>query len=505
MKDRDLLYAALRTDFSAFIRRAFATVAPGDDYLHNWHIDAIAYHLSLAATGAIRRLIINMPPRHMKSHAASVAFPAFMLGHDPTARIVTVSYAEELAYKHSNDTRMVMGSDWYRRAFPGTVLSAVKNTQAEFATTRHGLRLATSVGGPLTGRGGNFLIIDDPQKADDGYSDAKRQQVINWYRRTANTRLDNPKTGVIIVVQQRLHEQDLSGVLLEAGGWTHLNLPAIAETTQVIPTGPDEVHVRERGDVLHPERMPLDLLQQVRSEIGEFAFAGQYQQRPAPEGGGIVKLDWFGRYKGELAPHVGDRIIQSWDLAWTASELANYSVCTTWLYRDYRLYLIDVFRKRLEMPDLVTLIPRHADAWNAEQVVLERTGVGIGLLQQFYREQDPRQERYKHHEPRDDKATRLHKVARFIADGRVYLPEQAPWLQAFERELQSFPNGKYDDQVDSLSQALLWLWHKSPPPPPGMFGRHAGPSSDGVGESRVTPISRMPDLTHRDLFRLGLP
>lgn len=499
MKDKDLYNAALRSDLSAFIRRAFATVSPGEPYLHNWHIDAIAHYLMGILTGAIMRLIITMPPRHMKSISGSVAFPAFVLGHDPAARIICVSYAEELAHKHSLDTRLVMDSPWYRRAYPGTVLSASKNTQSEFATTKQGFRMATSVGGPLTGRGGRLLIIDDPHKADDGYSEAKRQQVINWYRRTATTRLDDPKTGAIIVIQQRLHEQDLAGVLLETGGWTHLNLPAIAETTQAIPTGPDEVHVRQRGDILHPERMPLEQLEQNRAEMGELAFAGQFQQRPAPEGGGIVKLEWFRRYKGELEERVGDRIIQSWDLAWTASDLANYSVCTTWLYRNYRLYLLDVLRRRLEMPDLGALIPRHADAWGAEQIILERSGIGIGLLQQYYRELDPAQQRYKHHAPKGDKATRLHQVGRYIADGRVYLPEEAPWLDAFVRELQAFPNGKYDDQVDSLSQVLLWLWHRAPPPPSGMFGNGGGPEN-GPAESRVTVVSRMPDLTRRDLF-----
>ena len=245
MSDRRLLTAILRTDLSSFIQRAFRTVSPGDRYLHNWHIDAIAWALQQCFEGKIRRLIITLPPRSLKSIAVSVAFPAYVLGREPRQKIVCVSYSQELADKHARDCRAVIGAPWYRVIFPRTRIDREKNTPAEFMTTWRGFRLATSVSGTLVGRGGNIHILDDVLKPDEALSEVLRTRVIEWYRSTLATRPDDKTRDVIIVIQQRVHEEDLVGVLLEQEGWTHLNLPAIAEEPQVIPLGPQLVQDRK--------------------------------------------------------------------------------------------------------------------------------------------------------------------------------------------------------------------------------------------------------------------
>jgi hypothetical protein len=333
---RRRLHAALRTRLGFFIRKAFHTVDPGRPYEHNWHLDALAHVLEACGRGEIRRLIITLPPRHMKSLCATVAFPAWLLGRDPSLRIVCASYGAELSTKHSLDTRRIMESAWYQELFPSTQLSAKKNTQAEITTTDGGFRYDTSVQGSLTGRGGDFLIIDDPHKANEVISDVQREAVIEWANNTVVTRLDNKQTGCIILIMQRLHEGDLAGVWLDKGGWYHLNLPATAEREESIPLGGGRYHVRRAGDVLHAEREPQEVLDQLKLDLGSYAFAAQYQQRPAPLGGGLIKLEWLKRYEGTITPQPGDYLVLSCDTAYTVSETADWTVILVWLVRPWK-------------------------------------------------------------------------------------------------------------------------------------------------------------------------
>jgi hypothetical protein len=247
---RHLLDRFQREYFEAFIHRAFCVVTPGQDYAHNWHISAIAHKLDKVRRGEIKRLIIAMPPRYLKSLCVSIAFPAFLLGHDPTLRIIAASYADSLAVAHSNDFRRLVHSKEYKRLFPNTCIDPTKNTESEVRTTQRGFRLATSVGGALTGRGGQLIIIDDPIKPDDAASEIARRRVIDWYEKTVTSRLDDKGEGAIILVMQRLHVDDLAGHLLDAGGWDYLGLPAMAEIEEEIPLGRGRVHIRRPGELL---------------------------------------------------------------------------------------------------------------------------------------------------------------------------------------------------------------------------------------------------------------
>jgi hypothetical protein len=291
------LDAILRTDFCAFVEAIYPIVSTGDPLLPNWHIEAIAYALSRVASGEIRRLMILMPPRHLKSICASVAFPAFLLGHDPTKRIIVVSYADPLARKHASDCRALLRSPLYRRLFPGTKISPTKDSETEVMTTQRGFRLATSIGGTLTGRGGNVLIIDDPMKPQDAMSQLASDSTFQWYSNTLLTRLDDKSTGAIVIVMQRLHVDDLAGRLLEQEGWTVLNLPAIAEIDQQIPIGPGRFHLYRAGDVLHPEREPRSVLEEIKRSMGSSDFAAQYLQEPVPLTGNLINWTWFHRQR----------------------------------------------------------------------------------------------------------------------------------------------------------------------------------------------------------------
>jgi hypothetical protein len=204
--------ALLRYDFGAFVAKGFATLNPGAILRPNWHIDAITHALKKVMAGDTKRLIINAPPRCLKSIISSVALPAFLLGLDPTRKIICASYSETLAIKHASDCRRIMLSDWYASAFGTPQL--VKDTETELTTEQGGYRLTTSVGGTLTGRGGDLIIIDDPMNATDAMSEASRRRVADWFNFTVQTRLDDPKLGAIVIVMQRLHHEDLTGVLL---------------------------------------------------------------------------------------------------------------------------------------------------------------------------------------------------------------------------------------------------------------------------------------------------
>lgn len=449
-----VLNAILRKDLSSFIQRSFSTVDPGTTYLHNWHIDAIAFQLERVERGEITRLIITMPPRSLKSISASVAFPAWVLGRNPHKKIVAVSYAEGLSEKLALDCMKVLNAPWYQACFPQTRIAKGRGARSDFETTMGGGRFSTSVGGTVTGRGGDIVIIDDPHKPEDMGSQVRRVAVLDWYRSTLLSRLNDPQTSPIIVIQQRVHEEDLAGMLIEQGDWAHLNLPAIAEERAEYQLTREKSIILREGNLLHGKRLPEDLLDRRRQELGSYVFAAQYQQRPAPLGGGIVKWNWFQTY--EVAPQRqdGDRLVQSWDTASKADEANDYSVCTTWLVRGASAWLLDVFRAKLEFPELRRKIEDEAHRHRASLVLIEEAGSGVQLIQDLRANSTLNVTGII---PKNDKATRLLGVTPLIEGRRISIPKEAPWLADFQREVVLFPNGKHDDQVDSLSQFLKWL------------------------------------------------
>jgi predicted phage terminase large subunit-like protein len=419
----------------------------------NWHICTIAYYLEQIRLGKIKRLIITVPPRSLKSIMCSVAFPAFVLGHDPTKRLIVVSYSADLAIKHGNDFRTVVNSVEYHAIFPRMRVSPTKNTQTEVVTTLNGFRLATSVDGALTGRGGDIIIIDDPIAALAALSQKAREHVANWYFNALLSRLDDKQNGAIILVMQRLHEDDLAGILLRGfDEWTVLSLPAIAEQDEQIPIGNGQIHCRHTGDVLHPGRESRSVLDSLRAQLGHDTFAAQYQQRPVAPGGAMIKPAWIPRY--DQPPQSG-QIVQSWDVANKQGEENDYSVCTTWLVHQNHYYLLDVLRGRFDFPTLRRKVSEHAKLHKASRILIEDAGFGTALIQELKTPEFS----VTAVKPEYDKKIRMAIQAAKFENGQVFFPKEAPWLSDLEAELFAFPNGRHDDQVDSISQALAY---KSP-------------------------------------------
>jgi predicted phage terminase large subunit-like protein len=497
----------LRRDFASFARRSFRELNPQTAFLFGWHFEIIAAQLAAVFDGKIHRVIINLPPRHLKSHLASVAFPAWCLGRNPSAQILCVSYAQELADKLSRDCRRIVTSDWYQRLF-ATRLSPQRQAVPEFETTAQGCRIATSVGGVLTGRGADIIVIDDPLKPEEALSEAHRQGANEWFDHTLYSRLNDKQQSAIVLIMQRLHEDDLVGHVLAQEDWEIIRLSAIAEADETIVVdsllGP-RCFERRRGEALHPAREPVAMLEQIRKTIGEYNFAGQYQQAPAPLGGGLVKAAWFRNYRADEMPQF-ERIVQSWDTASKASELSDFSVCTSWGILGKDLYLLDVLRRRMEYPELKREVRAQYERFRPSVVLIEDKASGTQLIQELIADGVHAVTRYQ---PQSDKVMRMHAQTAMIENGFVHLPEEAPWLAAYLHELTSFPKGRHHDQVDSTAQMLDWFKRGSvPSSDAGIFELYrqraeALRRQQAAGERRVR-LRVPPGIGHRNMLLLNV-
>ena len=334
-----------------------------------------------------------------------------------------------------------------RQALFPTKLASSREPLAELATTDGGFRLATSVGGVLTGRGADVILVDDPLKPADAMSQSRRAAANDWFDSTLYSRLNDKEKGAIVIVMQRLHEDDLAGHVLGQGGWEVVSFPAVAEDDEThaidTPRGPWTFR-RAAGAALDPAREPLPTLERIRATIGDYNFAAQYQQRPAPAGGGMIKAAWLQRFRLADPPSF-DRIVQSWDTANKPSELSDYSVCTTWGVKGPRFYLLNVLRKKLSYPELRRAVVEQNALFGPQSIVIEDRASGTQLIQDLIGDGISHVARYS---PDGDKIMRLHAQSAVIENGFVFVPDEAPWLADYLAELTTFPAGRHDDQVD---------------------------------------------------------
>lgn len=451
---RHLLRAMLRDDLPSFIAKCFHTLEPGKEYRDNWHIHHIAHNLARLSDGETTRLIVNMPPRYMKSIAITIAYSAWVLGHDPTIRIICVSYSKELARKHALDFRTIVESPWYRALFPNLQAKRRGNRNTEFITTEDGYRFASSMGGSVLGRGADLIIIDDPIKADAALSEAERRRVNEFYDNTLYTRLNDKGRGAIVIVMQRLHADDLVGHVRQKDDWEIVTIPAIETERRTYRCGPSpqDIVIRGRGDILHPERESRADLDRARRILGSMGFSAQYQQDPVPPDGNYIKRDWIRYY--DTAPSAFDVTVASWDTASTIETTSDYSVGTVWGLKGTDLYLLEVIRDQFEVPDLRRRIAETHTRNRVNATLIEETDIGRALVQEFRHSGLIRPILSK---IRFDKRARLLAQSPKFEAGQILLPREAPWLAPYVAELLAFPNGAHDDQVDSTSQALKWL------------------------------------------------
>jgi predicted phage terminase large subunit-like protein len=446
-----MLPALLADDFMAFVEHAFTVVRPGIPFRPNWHIEAAAEKLRQVAVGDCRRLIITMPPRNLKSLLASVALPGWFLGHNPAERVVAISYSDVLSRSLANDFRLLVNDPLYQQTFP--TMRVARESDRELTTTRRGRRLASSIDGTLTGLGGNLIVIDDPLKVSHAMSEAVRSRVIEWYRSTLLSRGDDKQQTRIVLVMQRVNEQDLVGYLIEQGGFEVLNLPSIAQRDEIHDLGFGRRYHRVKGELLHPAHEPASVLAELKREMGPIAFSAQYQQSPIPFGGKIIKRKWLARYD-RVHSEPNDRIIMSWDIALTESGTGDYSAGVVLLQRGEQFFVLDVIRGRFPFDTLKSRILEIKSRYGGS-LLIEESPISYGLIQ-VLRQKGANVVNIK---PDSDKQARLIAQSDLFAGRSVLFPQKAAWLEEFEAELLSFP-GRFDDQVDALTQALAWGRHR---------------------------------------------
>jgi predicted phage terminase large subunit-like protein len=443
-----VLQALLASNLTSFTEFTLGVVRPGVLFKPNWHFEAVTNKLSQVASGEVRRLIITMPPRALKSLCASVALPAWFLGRYPSERVVVVSYSDFLSRTHANDFRQIVNHPIYQATFPEMRLA--RDTDREIVTRKRGKRIATSIEGTLTGLGGNLIIIDDPLKPNDAMSEVVRARVIEWYRSTLLSRADDKTTARIVLVMQRMHQDDLAGHLQEQGGFEVLNLPAIAQRSETYELGDGRTYERQKGELLHPGHEPAYVLAELKREMGPIAFSAQYQQSPIPPGGTIIKSKWLTTYDN-IDRRPDDRIVLSWDIALSEAETGDYSACVVLLIRREVFYILEVVRDRFPFDALKRKVMEVKQRYGSSTLLIEDSPISRGLIQSL-REKSINVTPYK---PETDKRARLIAQCDLFAGGSIRLPRRAGWLDEFVAELLAFP-GRHDDQVDALAQGLAW-------------------------------------------------
>jgi len=441
--------AELQSDLLMFSEAMFELT--GKQWRYNWHQKAICDALERVVLGHTRRLIINVPPRFGKTELAVVNFIAWSMGLFPDAEFIHASYSKRLATNNAYNTRALMMSEPYQALFPDVKLCDDSKARDEFRTDKGGVVYATGAMGTITGYGagkkrdgfGGVIIIDDIQKASTAKSDVERQNVIDWYQSTLASRCNSRETP-IIVIGQRLHEDDLPGWLLDGGtgeDWEHLCIPAISD----------------EGEPLWAGHLPLTDLQTME-QADPYTFAGQYMQTPTPKEGGMFKAHWIGSYHDTPDERAKIRIVQSWDTAYKANQINDPSACTTWMETKDGYYLLHAFVKRMEYPELKQQAKILADEWEPDALVIEDKASGQSLIQELQAETRHPVIGIK---PDADKETRANAVTSLFEAGRVLFPYDAPWLKALLSELFMFPLGRHDDQVDSVTQALRYMKEKT--------------------------------------------
>jgi predicted phage terminase large subunit-like protein len=429
MNNSLLLLAFLRSDFLAFLEKCFVTLEPGLRYQDNWHIWALAEAL-----------------RHVQN--------------DPRKRIICVSYSESLAKAHAAAFRTIVKSSWYREAFPAFQIRRGGDREVETITTELGYRYAVSIAGPVLGRGADLIIGDDPMSPVSALSEATRTREINLWMGSHRSRLNNKLEGAIILVMQRLHEQDLVGHVRGSEDWDQLVIPAISPEAKRYLVGPGAADFYDRAaeEVLHPDREPREVLDATRRALGSLTFSAQYLQDPIPPGGNVIKRSWLRFY--DEPPSEFDRVIASWDTASTLAETSDWSVGTVWGAVGQDFYLLHVRRERLETPDLRRAIVDLDRDWSVDVTLIEHTELGRAIAQDLRAARTMRPLLERAHL---DKLARLLAVSARFEAGQVLLPREAPWLGVYMAELLAFPAGQHDDQVDATSQALRYLTFRQAP------------------------------------------
>jgi len=452
----------MRRSLQEFTKSCWPTIEPASKFVDNWHIDAISDHLQAVVEGDIKRLIINIPPRHMKSISVAVALPAWTWTVQPAKKFLFASYASSLSIRDSVKCRRLVESPWYKEHFGEMFkLTGDQNQKQRFENDKTGQRIATSVDGALTGEGGDIIVIDDPHNVREADSSTVRQGVLEWWDQAMQSRLNDPKTGAFIIIMQRVHENDLTGHILanEHEDWDHLCLPARYEIGHPTPVRSSLYFTdprTEEDELLWPERVDDNTLSSLEKSLGSYASAGQLQQRPMPKGGGILRAEWWVPWEKETLPDI-EYIIQSWDTAFSTKEKSSYSARTTWgvFKKDGQInaIVLDMWYDRVTYPELRRIAQESYYEYEPDAVLIEKKASGQSLLQDLRMAGIPVLE----YSPDRDKEARAHASSALLEDGRIYFPANKKWANNLIDICAAFPAGDNDDIVDTCTQAWLRL------------------------------------------------
>jgi predicted phage terminase large subunit-like protein len=470
----------LEEDLYSFFEDGWKVLNPNREIKLNWHIEAVCDHLQAVSAGQIKNLVINIPPRHLKSSITSVFWPAWAWIKHPEIRWLFLSYGKDLVLRDSQQTRQLMQSDWYQERWGDKFgFTSDQNVKSFFLNDKGGGRLTASFEADPTGEGGDVIVVDDPLRIEDASNAAQIDKVNSTWDGVLATRLNDPTSGARVIIMQRLHENDLTGHVLKEGGWVHLYLPTKYEhkrkcvtflTKDVDGNGrPLETAQpffwdprTHDGELLHPNRFPPVEVMKLEKK-GVWHFSAQQQQNPTPAGGTIFKDKWWQFY--DQYPRDVDLFndsCQSWDCSFKDKKDSSYVVCTIWARYGSSIYLIYRLRKRMSFPEtlkafhsVTTMFP-----WVGAKYIEDKAN-GVAVIQTV---QDTVPGIIPV-DPAGGKEVRAHAVSYLIEAGNVFLPNPAthPWVEnEFIPEFTSFPKADHDDQVDSTTQALYHHFHLRP-------------------------------------------
>jgi predicted phage terminase large subunit-like protein len=460
-----------------FIPLGWEVVEPSRPFVPNWHIDAIADHLQAVSEGQLRRLLITVPPGHGKSLIVSVMLPAYQWLRKPGFRGIFTSYDTDLAMRDSVRCRALLASEWYQETFrPEWRFSGDQNEKSWFENDQKGFRMALGVGGKGTGFRGDCLVVDDPLNAKKQHSEPALNEVIFWFDQVMSSRLNDPATGSIVIIMQRLSERDLAAHVLDRGGYEHLNLPTEFERERPCLTCLGRLDPRiEDGELLFPGLFPKSVIEEAKIVLGSQGFAAQHQQRPAPAEGGIFKRRWwrFWQPRGANLPAICfrdehdmereaivvtlpdwiDEGIQSWDCSFKNLDSSDFVAGEVWGRSGADIYLLDQVHQRLDFPGTIAAIRGLSRKWPAVLAkLIEDKANGSAVIQCLAHELPG----IIAVQPLGGKESRASAITPLIEAGNVYLPHPAfaNWVGGFIEECAHFPNGRHDDWVDAMTQAL---------------------------------------------------
>lgn len=489
--------AECEEDLCEFIRQAWHIVEPGAEYFHNWHVDVIAQHLEAITYGFefedgsyYNRLLINVPPGMMKSLLTSVFWPAWEWGpkNMPHLRYLCASHSQDLSIRNSTKLRRLIESDWYKdRWGDRVILTRDQNQKTKFENTATGFMQAVAAGS-ITGARGDRVIIDDPLSVEDAASEAIRNSRKEWFLEAVPTRLNKPTESAIIVIMQRLHEEDTSGIILEKDlGYDHIMLPMRYDPSRAMSTmlGVEDRRKTE-GELLFPDRFPETVVDRDENAMGPYAVAGQFQQSPEPRGGGVIRREWWKTWDRSSFPPF-DYVIAAIDTAYTTKSENDPSAMTVWgvwkggdqtaqitraatsagemmaqVERTYtqehpRVMLMYAWAERLELHELVERVQDTMDSYGVMKLLIENKASGYSVAQEMRRLYGHEDFAVQLVDPKgNDKLARLYSVQHIFAEGLIYAPKR-PWADMVISQASQFPRGKQDDLVDTTSMALKYL------------------------------------------------